>query len=32
MESRGIPVLYSGEGEVIMETDGHDWYVWQNLL
>ena len=21
-----------GEGEVVMETDGHDWYVWQNLL
>ena len=32
MESRQIPVLYSGEGEVVMETDGHDWYVWQNLL
>ena len=32
MEKRGIPALYSGDGEVIMETDGHDWYVWQNLL
>lgn len=32
MEGRGIPVLYSADGEVIMETDGHDWYVWQNLL
>lgn len=32
MTERGIPVLYSGEGEVVMETDGHDWYVWQNLL
>ena len=32
MESRGIPAMYSGDGEIIMETDGHDWYVWQNLL
>lgn len=32
MENRQIPALYSGDGEVIMETDGHDWYVWQNLL
>ena len=32
MEEHGIPALYSGEGEIIMETDGHDWYVWQNLL
>ena len=32
MEERGIPALYSGEGEIVMETDGHDWYVWQNLL
>ena len=21
--------LYSGEGTVIMETDGTDWYIWQ---
>ena len=26
---RGIPVLYSGNGDVIMETDGADWYIWQ---
>lgn len=32
MESRGLPALYCADGEVIMETDGHDWYVWQNLL
>lgn len=32
LEKRGIPGLFSGDGEVIMETDGHDWYVWQNLL
>ncbi len=32
MEERQVPVLYSADGEVIMETDGHDWYVWQNLL
>ncbi len=32
LETRGIPVLYSADGEVIMETDGRDWYVWQNLL
>ena len=32
MEERQVPVLYSADGEVIMETDGHDWYVWQELL
>lgn len=32
MESRGLPALYCADGEVIMETDGHDWYVWQELL
>ena len=32
MEERGITPLYSGEGEVVMETNGTDWYVWQNLL
>ena len=32
MESRGLPALYCADGEVIMETDGRDWYVWQNLL
>lgn len=25
----GVPMLYSGDGSVIMETDGQDWYVWQ---
>lgn len=25
----GIPCLLSGEGTLIMETDGTDWYVWQ---
>ena len=28
-DSRGLPVLYSGEGEIVLETDGTDWYVWQ---
>ena len=28
-ESRGIPVFLSGEGDVVMETDGDDWYVYQ---
>lgn len=28
-EGRGIPAMYSADGAVIMETDGHDWYVWQ---
>ena len=32
MESRGTPALYSGDGAVVMETDGHDWYVWQDRL
>ena len=26
---RGIPCLLSGEGTLVMETDGTDWYVWQ---
>ena len=25
----GVPMLYSGDGAVVMETDGQDWYVWQ---
>jgi len=25
---RSIPYLYSGDGDIIMETDGIDWYVW----
>ena len=24
-----VALLYSGDGAVIMETDGQDWYVWQ---
>ncbi len=27
--SRELPLLYSGEGEIVLETDGTDWYVWQ---
>lgn len=30
LSGRGLPLLYSGEGEVVMETDGVTWYVWQN--
>lgn len=26
---RSLPLLYSGEGEIVLETDGTDWYVWQ---
>ena len=29
LETRGIPGLYCADGAVIMETDGRDWYVWQ---
>ncbi|MBQ2952835.1 MAG: MBL fold metallo-hydrolase [Clostridia bacterium] len=29
--SRGLPLLFSGEGEIVMETDGTDWYVWQEV-
>lgn len=25
----GVPMLCSGDGAVVMETDGQDWYVWQ---
>lgn len=25
----GIPCIFSGSGDIIMETDGIDWYVWQ---
>lgn len=25
----GVPMLYSGDGAVVMETEGQDWYVWQ---
>lgn len=27
--SRELPLLYSGEGEIVLETDGTDWYVRQ---
>lgn len=26
---RGLPYLFTGKGTVVMETDGADWYVWQ---
>lgn len=26
---RDLPLLYSGEGEIVLETDGTDWYVRQ---
>ena len=29
-ESRKLPCLCSGEGEIVLETDGVDWYVQQN--
>lgn len=29
LETRGIPGMYCADGAVIMETDGRDWYVWQ---
>lgn len=28
-ENRGLPLLFSGESAVVLETDGTDWYVWQ---
>lgn len=28
-KSRELPLMYSGEGEIVLETDGTDWYVWQ---
>ena len=28
---RAIPALYAGQGTIVMETDGTDWYVVQNL-
>lgn len=28
-QSRALPLLFSGEGEIVLETDGTDWYVWQ---
>ena len=28
-ENRGVPYFLSGEGDVVMETDGDDWYVYQ---
>lgn len=29
LEGRSIPALYSADGAVVLETDGDDWYVWQ---
>lgn len=29
-QSRQVPVFLSGNGDVVMETDGTDWYVYQN--
>lgn len=31
MKKRGIPFAHSGEGTVILETDGTDWYITQTL-
>ena len=28
-ENRNLPLLYSGAGEIVLETDGTDWYVRQ---
>lgn len=28
-KSRDLPLMYSGEGEIVLETDGTDWYVVQ---
>lgn len=28
-DSRELPLLYSGEGEIVLETEGTDWYVCQ---
>lgn len=30
MNGRDIPALFSGEGNVTLETDGQDWYIWQS--
>ena len=29
LEARDIPAYYSGEGTVVFETDGDDWYIYQ---
>lgn len=29
LDARGIPALYSGDGSVVFETDGDDWYIYQ---
>ena len=29
LEARDIPALYSGDGTVVFETDGDDWYIYQ---
>lgn len=28
-DSRSLPLMYAGEGEIVLETDGTDWYVFQ---
>ena len=30
MEMYQLPAFYSGEGRVVFETDGDDWYIYQN--
>jgi len=30
MEKREIPVFYTGEGRTVFETDGENWYIYQN--
>ena len=30
MEKRGIPLFFTGEGRTVFETDGENWYVYQN--
>ena len=29
LKGRGIPYLFSGDGVVVCETDGEDWYIYQ---
>ena len=31
LERRKLPMMYSGDGTVVLESDGTDWYVIQNL-
>lgn len=30
-DARGIPTYYTGEGTLVLETDGDDWYVYQQM-